>query len=165
VKLWQRLGFPSPQHYAARVRVNKRRIAAIDARLDELGWFAVGGEPEEGNADEVRLLNAEKDRLVDEIAPSPSLDALRQKVQNVTDRETLQVGDWVRCTLPRTAALYGVYARVLDLRRPDQGIQVAFHPQEPHHKPMRMVLSDGHWTPAEDAVTRLGLLTVQNNEG
>ena len=70
MKVWERLGFPSQQHYAARCRVNKRRIAEINARLDELGWF-YGKPSEEGDR-----LDEEKGRLVDEIVPQPTIPTL-----------------------------------------------------------------------------------------
>lgn len=178
MKQWQVLGFPSPQSYAARVGANKRRIAAINARLDELGWYEGGyaGQPER-DIEEGERLATERDALVDQIAPITGLfDAMRRtnerKARNVTDRETLQVGDWVRCLLPRAATCYGDYARVLDLRtdRPDKGIQVAFPPiqvafppRHPGHKPMRMTLSDGHWSPAKDVVTRLAITTLDQH--
>lgn len=68
---WEHLGFPSQQHYAARVGVNKRRIAIINARLSEISWFS-GTENEESSR-----LNREKDRLVDQIAPLPPLPSVR----------------------------------------------------------------------------------------
>lgn len=71
MKRWERLGFASPQHFAARVGANKRRIAAINRRLDELDWFDGGVGTEES----VRL-NTEKDDLVDQIAPLPPLPEL-----------------------------------------------------------------------------------------
>ena len=61
MKLWECLGFRNQQSYAAKVGANKRRIAAINQRLAEIGWL--GGEPsEEGDK-----LDAEKGRLLDEI--------------------------------------------------------------------------------------------------
>ena len=70
IKHWQTCGFPSPQHYAAQVGANKRRISKINARLEELDWFA-GTKSEEGDR-----LDAEKGRLVDQIAPLPPLPVI-----------------------------------------------------------------------------------------
>jgi hypothetical protein len=67
---WKRLGFDSQQHYAAQVGANQRRIAEINGLLQILGWFD-GVESEEGTA-----LDAEKTRLVDQIAPLPPLPEL-----------------------------------------------------------------------------------------
>jgi hypothetical protein len=70
---WKHLGFPSQQHFAARCGANQRRIAKINAQLHEMGWFD-GIKTEEG-----ARLDAEKTRLVDQIAPLPPLpEALKR---------------------------------------------------------------------------------------
>lgn len=71
---WKHLGFASQQQFAAQVGANQRRIAVINHRLSELGWFD-GAKTEEG----VQLI-AEKDRLVDQIAPLPPLPPLPEEL-------------------------------------------------------------------------------------
>lgn len=64
---WKFLGFDSAQQYAGQVGANKRRISKINGLLSALGW------PGEGDSEEADILHAEKDRLVDQIAPLPKL--------------------------------------------------------------------------------------------
>ena len=74
MKLWERLGFKSRQHYTARVRTNGKRIEEINGLLEDLGWFR-GASSEEGDE-----LAEEKDRLTDEVAPIPNGDELAGRI-------------------------------------------------------------------------------------
>ena len=65
--LWKFLGFASQQQHAAQVGANKRRIRKINARLHELNWFA-GYHSKEGER-----LSAERDKLIDQLAPTAKL--------------------------------------------------------------------------------------------
>jgi len=67
MKRWKRPGFKSQQSYAARVGATKRRIAVINARLEALDLFD-GVDSAEGAS-----LEAEKEHLLDQIAPLPDL--------------------------------------------------------------------------------------------
>ena len=81
---------------------------------------------------------------------------------SVHKRCLVRVGDWVRINpvLMATIAYHGSLARVIDLRRPDQGIMVAFPPRHPGHKPLRLSLADGNWNPIEEVVMRLALVSA-----
>lgn len=73
VPLWQHLGFSSQQQYAAQRGANKRRISKINGLLAAMDW------PDDGASEHADAVYAEKDRLVDQIAPLPELPPLPSK--------------------------------------------------------------------------------------